>query len=265
MSLVITADDLGLSAGVTKGVLEAHRRGVVRSASLIVTFPSSAEAAALAHEQRALDVGLHLDLVGGRPVSDPRGIPSLCGEDGRFYALPELTRRLVTGRVRAAEVATELRAQAALARRWGIAPLAWDSHRHVHLLPGIARVVGRLARDEGVRWLRRARAPRSWSGPKATALRVASALAGVAFRGVGGNDWYVDLTGQRPRLDPAGVALLATYPGLGEICAHPGYVDDDLRARDALTHEREADLALLTDPLLVRALGPDAVRWRVRP
>ncbi|TMG49447.1 MAG: ChbG/HpnK family deacetylase [Chloroflexi bacterium] len=37
MTLVVTADDLGLSPGVTKGILESHRRGVVRSTSLIVT------------------------------------------------------------------------------------------------------------------------------------------------------------------------------------------------------------------------------------
>ena len=37
----MTADDLGLSAGVTRGVLEAHRHGVVRSTSLLVTFPAA--------------------------------------------------------------------------------------------------------------------------------------------------------------------------------------------------------------------------------
>src|SRR2546422_2148910 len=31
VTLVVTADDLGLSPGVTKGILESHRRGVVRS------------------------------------------------------------------------------------------------------------------------------------------------------------------------------------------------------------------------------------------
>ena len=46
MSLVVTADDLGLSPSVTKGILESHRRGIVRSTSLIVTADSSAEAAA---------------------------------------------------------------------------------------------------------------------------------------------------------------------------------------------------------------------------
>src|SRR5207237_9002199 len=96
---------------------------------------------------------------------------SLLDSDGRFLGLAELTKRLFSGRVRAGELAAEIRAQATLARSWGILPLAWDSHRHVHLMPPVARIVGRVARDEGVRWTRRARAPRAWVGRNETALR----------------------------------------------------------------------------------------------
>ena len=263
MTLVVTADDLGLSPGVTKGILESHRRGIVRSTSLIVTADSSAEAAAQARMEPDLEVGLHLDLVGGWPVSDPATVRSLIDDEGRFPGLAELTKRLLSGRVRAGEVAAEFRAQAALARSWGILPLAWDSHRHVHLMPPIARVVGRIARDEGVRWVRRARSPRTWTGPKQTALRAATFASAIAFRGIPGNRWYIDITSERPRLDAAGIALLATYGGLGEIGAHPGYIDDELRAADELVDDRPKDLEVLTDPLLQTALGSEAVRWRV--
>src|SRR5207237_2377390 len=187
MNVVVTADDLGRSPDVTKGTLESHRRGIVRSTSLIVTTDSSAEAAAQARMEPDLEVGLHIDLVGGWPVSDPAAVRSLVDGDGRFLGLAELTRRLFSGRVRAGELAAEVRAQAALARSWGILPLAWDSHRHVHLMPPVARVVGRVARDEGVRWIRRARAPRAWSGPKQTALRAATFVSAFAFGGIPGN------------------------------------------------------------------------------
>jgi hypothetical protein len=263
MTLEVTADDLGLSPGVTKGVLESHRRGIVRSASLIVTADSSAEAAAQARMEPDLEVGLHIDLVGGWPVSDPATVRSLIDDEGRFPGLGELMRRLFSGRVRAGELAAEVRAQAALARSWGILPLAWDSHRHVHLMPPVARVVGRVARDEGVRWIRRARAPRAWTGPRQTALRAASFVSAFAFRGIPGNRWYVDITAERPRLDAAGVALLAAYGGLGEIGTHPGYVDDQLREADRLVADRPKDLEVLTDPLLRMAIGSEAVRWRV--
>jgi predicted glycoside hydrolase/deacetylase ChbG (UPF0249 family) len=263
LSVVVTADDLGLSAGVTRGILEAHRHGVVRSTSLLVTFPAAQEAAALALAEPDLEIGLHLDLVGGQPASDPAAVPSLCDEDGRFYPLPRFARRLFTGRVRAAELAAELRAQTARARSWGVPALAWDSHRHVHLLPPVAVVVGHVARELGVRWVRRARSPRLVPQAKTASLHAASLVSDLALRGIRGPSWYVDLTSQRPRLDAAGVALLAAYGGLGEMSAHPGYVDDDLRDRDALLHERSDDLTLLTDPLLRTALGGSGVIWRV--
>lgn len=264
MTLVVTADDLGLSPGVTRGILEAHKRGVVRSTSLMVTFPSSPEAAALSRMEPDLEVGLHVDLVGGEPVSDPARVASLCDGEGRFWRLPEFSRRLFTGRIRASDLATEVRAQAALARSWGHLPLAWDSHRHVHLMPPVARVVGRIAHDEGVRWVRRARSPRFWTGTKEASLRVASLASALAYRGIAGPSWYVDLTSERPRPDAASVALLAAYGGLGEISAHPGYVDDLLRdSGDTLVAARPDDLSLLTDPLLRTALGTEVVRWRV--
>ena len=263
MSIVVTADDLGLSAGVTRGILEAHRRGVVRSTSLLVTFPAAQEAAALALAERDLEVGLHIDLVGGRPASDPAAVPSLCDENGRFYPLPMFARRLFTGRVRATELAAEVRAQAARAHAWGVPALAWDSHRHVHLMPPVALVVGHVARDLGVRWVRRARAPRLRLQLKPTSLHAASLVSDLAFRGIRGPAWYVDLTSAQPRLDAAGVALLAAYGGLGELSAHPGYVDEELSRRDSLVHERADDLALLTDPLLRTALGRQGVTWRV--
>jgi predicted glycoside hydrolase/deacetylase ChbG (UPF0249 family) len=261
MSLVVTADDLGLSPGVTKGILEAHRRGIVRSASLIVTFGTAEEAAALARQEPDLEVGLHIDLVGGGPASELSAVPSLIDEDGRFHPLPEFVRRLATGRIRARELAAEVRAQAALARRWGVPARAWDSHRHVHLMPPVARVVGRLAREEGVRWVRRGTAPR-WPGVKGAAIHAASLASGLAYRGIPGNAWYVDLTARRPRLDASALALLPAYGRLGEIGSHPGYPDDVLRSIDPVVNERADDLALLTDPLVRSALD-GAIRWRI--
>jgi predicted glycoside hydrolase/deacetylase ChbG (UPF0249 family) len=264
VTLVVTADDLGISPAVTKGILEAHRRGIVRSTSLLVTFPAGQESAALARAERDLDIGLHLDLVGGTPASDPAAVRSLVDPEGRFWRLREFARRLVTGRIRSGEVARELRAQMERARSWGAPTLAWDSHRNTHLMPPVARIVGPLAREFGVRWLRRARPPAITIVPKAIALHGATLVSELAFRGIPGNRWYVDVTSARPRLDAAAVALLAMHAGVGEISGHPGYVDDELRRVDDLVQDREYDLELFTDELLVEALGHDAVVWRVR-
>lgn len=49
--LIVNADDFGLCASVNRGVLEAHRRGIVTSASLLATAPGFEEAAPL-HKRR---------------------------------------------------------------------------------------------------------------------------------------------------------------------------------------------------------------------
>jgi predicted glycoside hydrolase/deacetylase ChbG (UPF0249 family) len=263
-AIIVTADDLGISPGVTRGVLESHRDGVVRSTSLLVTFPDSAEGAALARAEQGLEIGLHVDLVGGRPVSDPARVPSLVDGEGRFHRLADFTARLFTGRIRTAELALEIRGQTARAREWGIEPRAWDSHQHTHLMPPLARVVARIARDEGVRYLRRASGPRLTAPLKAQLLAAATLADRFLLRGIPGNDWFVDLSALPFRPDAAGVALYAAYRGVGEIIAHPGYPDDALRATgDGLVLQRHDDLMVLRDPLLRSALG-DTVRWRVR-
>ena len=63
--LVVTADDFGISRGVNRGIVQAHREGILTSTSLMVQRPAAVEAAALARECPALSVGLHLELDSG--------------------------------------------------------------------------------------------------------------------------------------------------------------------------------------------------------
>jgi chitin disaccharide deacetylase len=60
--LIVNADDLGASAGVNRGILEACERGIVTSASLMVDMPGAEEFAARRHEAPQLSVGLHATL-----------------------------------------------------------------------------------------------------------------------------------------------------------------------------------------------------------
>src|ERR1700682_6105944 len=61
-SLIVNADVFGQRAGVNRGIITAHERGIVTSASMMVRWPAAAEAAAYAREHPKLSVGLHLDL-----------------------------------------------------------------------------------------------------------------------------------------------------------------------------------------------------------
>ncbi|PYO36811.1 MAG: hypothetical protein DMD86_04090 [Candidatus Rokuibacteriota bacterium] len=82
-TLIVNADDFGLTGGVSRGILEAHRTGIVTSTTVIVNRPIDP---VLLEALRAsgLGVGLHLNLTLGPPVSDPKRVPSLVDAEGKF-------------------------------------------------------------------------------------------------------------------------------------------------------------------------------------
>ena len=74
--LIVNGDDFGLTSGVNLGIVEAHRLGILTSASLMVNRPASEAAAALARECPGLSLGLHLELArddGGRVDAEIEG------------------------------------------------------------------------------------------------------------------------------------------------------------------------------------------------
>src|SRR5687767_6392407 len=87
--LIINADDFGRTPGINRGVVEAHERGVVTSATMMVNYAPAAEAAALARQKPSLGVGLHVALTGGPPALPPQQIPSLVDFQGRLPPKPE--------------------------------------------------------------------------------------------------------------------------------------------------------------------------------
>jgi len=151
--LIVHADDFGLSEAVNRGVLAAHENGIVTSTSIMAGGAAFEHAAALARSCRSLDVGVHLTLTEQRPVAE--AVPSLVDSSGNFA--PHATRfamRYLSGEVALADVRAELAAQIRRAREHGITPTHLDGHQHVHVLPGIARVVAELARENGIRAVR---------------------------------------------------------------------------------------------------------------
>ena len=60
--LIVNGDDFGASRGINRGIMDAHRCGILTSASLLVNEPWSEHAATLGRAARELSVGLHVSL-----------------------------------------------------------------------------------------------------------------------------------------------------------------------------------------------------------
>src|SRR5215831_1943854 len=108
--LIVNADDYAMSPGVSRGILEAHARGVVSSTTALVNTSGAAEALAAARVGApALGLGLHVNLSFGRPVLPPTTVPSLVGGDGGFHAGARLLDAMK--RFRADDIRREVAAQ----------------------------------------------------------------------------------------------------------------------------------------------------------
>ncbi len=152
--LVVNADDLGLHPRIDQGILGAHRDGIVTSATVLATGSSAREAIAAAKSQ-GLALGVHLCLTTRLPPAAPVDEVRSLAPDGHFRSRwSEVVAAWISRRLRLEQVERELRAQIARARELGAEPDHLDGHQHLHLLPGISRIVVAIAREERlpVRW-----------------------------------------------------------------------------------------------------------------
>ena len=94
MKLILRADDLGFSDGVSLGIVKAVKDGVITSVGMM----SNMEGATFGYEcikDYDIALGLHSNICAGRPVSDPTLIPSLVNEQGEFCSSKEIRSREV--------------------------------------------------------------------------------------------------------------------------------------------------------------------------
>ena len=128
--LIIHADDIGMSRSVNAASLEAARRGIVNSGSMMAPSPWFGAAARVARENPELDWGLHLTL-----TSEWRDYrwPSLSGA-GPGHSLHDRLGfqhrdvRAVVKHASPEDVATEIQRQIDSARGHGVEPTHLDSH-----------------------------------------------------------------------------------------------------------------------------------------
>jgi hopanoid biosynthesis associated protein HpnK len=158
--LVVTADDFGLAIEVNVAVEDAHRRGILSAASLMVGAPAAKDAIARARALPSLRVGLHLALVEAKPVLPPELIPDLVDSSGWFrrdiaafgaaiFFRPALRRQM----------AAEIKAQFASFAATGLRLDHVNAHQHFHLHPTLAGLIIAIGREFGMAAMRLPREP----------------------------------------------------------------------------------------------------------
>lgn len=257
--IIFNADDFGLSAGVTRAIVQASRIGVVRSTTAMVCRGNDDIIRTLAPEM-AGGIGLHLQLTDGKPLLPISKIRTLVGEDGRF---PRGRKGIAN--TDPDEVRLEWKAQLDLLQSLGVRPTHIDSHHHVHMLENILPIYTEFARENGLP---------ARSGPRFVfdALKA----AGVDCPHVCVKGWSVGLTSSEQMVNAIRTAIRSNPDKVIEFVCHPGLADKESAgtstqvsvwkrflhwkkpvepaAAPTWVSARELELQALCAPELVRAL-----------
>ena len=262
--LIVNADDFGLTPGVNRAIAELHAARALTSATLMANGAAFEDAVATAHANPSLGVGCHIVLTDGTPLSPPETVPTLLGPDRKTFrpSLASFFLAVLTGRVAEAEIAREAAAQIARLKQNGITPTHIDTHKHTHILPGVARPLLAVAEQLGVRAVRNPFEP-AWSialgkSPLLRRLQLGIighfrprflALPQIRSSRILTTDGTLGISATGNLNAETLAKTLATMPeGTWELVCHPGYNDRDLdaittRLRDTRETERIALLS----------------------
>lgn len=291
-SLIVNADDFGLTIGVNDGIIQAFREGILTSTTLMANADAFDDAVAKAKELPGLDVGCHLVLTGGRAIAPADKIPSLVTKNGNLpKSLLDVVTRVSAGFIRRIDIETEFRAQIDRIRDAGIVPSHVDTHKHTHVHPKIMEAFFDAAAACGITRVRKpfeklldnAR-QRSANGnsaekpphttpdiPKGDKLqRLLAQLSGVSApifrRGLRAHelkspDYFLGIAVTGHMNAVVLQKMIENLPdGSSELMCHPGTNDAALEATGTrLTKSREVELQALIDPEVRAAIRAHAV------
>ncbi len=154
VKMIINGDDFGISSGVNHAIVEAYNKGVLNSTSIMINMDRVEEALRLYEEKTdgKLDVGLHFNLTVGKAICDHRDVSLLTDDKGNFNCgfVKLLFYSIVSKRELAIQVEKEARAQIEKAFNMGVNLKHIDSHRHIHTIPLINKIIKGLAANYNI-------------------------------------------------------------------------------------------------------------------
>ena len=226
MKLIVNADDFGYSKGVNLGIMEAHKNGIVTSATMMCNMPGLAHAVELAKDMPSLGVGIHLVLTCGSPVSPD--VPSLVDEAGQFRKRPEQLEH-----AEPADIEREFVAQIERFLSTGLRPTHLDSHHHVHSHEKVFPIVRRLAERYQLPLRRISMNPSHEAVYQS--IKTTKAFDGSFY----GEHVTVDTLAH----------ILQQYESCEtvELMCHPAFIDQSVLTGSSYTIPRSTELAVLTD------------------
>lgn len=143
MNVIINADDFGFSKGVTLGILESIKSGVVCSTSMMTNTIGFEHGIEIMKQNPGLDVGIHFVLTTKKPLSE--NSTSLVNENGVFEHNYDRLNALNIEDIR-----KEFRCQFNRFLATGFTPTHIDFHHEIHTVDAVFAVACEFAKEYNI-------------------------------------------------------------------------------------------------------------------
>jgi predicted glycoside hydrolase/deacetylase ChbG (UPF0249 family) len=239
-TVILCADDFGISAGVNRAIVDLAAQGRLSAVSCMSCGEAwAAGAQALKATHASIDVGLHLTLTALMPLTKEWG--------ARFPTKKTIILKSWLRTLDKELVEKEIRAQfSAFIGAWGAPPDFIDGHQHVHVLPVIRDILLKVRAEYAPHaWMRNVADP---TAVKENFKHRVLAVLGWRWRkmleerGIPHNKMF---RGAYDFTKPADyAALMGRWCATGEpllIYCHPGFPDATLAKIDTVLEPRRKE------------------------
>lgn len=251
--LVVNADDLGISENIDTGIIDAHKNGIVTSASIFLNYDYLPQTLEALSEVKHLDVGPHINLTWGKSLTESSSLT----RNGEFLGgIKQLFLSSWTGKLNYSEVLKEIEAQLARFSDSGLTSTQLNTHQHIILVPQVAAAIAELAPRFGYHWIR---SPFEVLGfKKISGLVLNSYAAGLYFwkKLVRTHNIAGVLYAGHIDEDFLEKMIISLKPGICELVCHPA--KPDTGKNDNLRKNRLGETRVIEH----RALTSDQIRNR---
>lgn len=223
--ILVRADDLGFSEGINYGIEKSVKQGIIKSVGVMTNMPATSHGINLL---KGCDVclGLHTNICAGKPLTDPKLIPSICDENGNLKS-SKIYRSAQEDFVVLDEVILEIEAQyQRFVELVGEKPHYFEGHAVMssNFFKGIEIVAARHNCDY---------LPVSFTGP-------------TKFRNTA---LYISMDSMKPNYEPFESLKRSALKDYGEngICmfiCHPGYLDAAIMRTSSLLEPRTLEVEM---------------------
>lgn len=159
MEMIINADDFGMNQNVNKAIEYCFEKKLIQRTSLMVNMSDTDYAVNTSKDKGFYDkVGLHINLVQGKPITERIRETDLCDKDGFFNgSLMCGSNRFCVNKYTKKAIEEEIEAQIKKYLAYGFTLKNVDSHMHSHTNFSILKIVIALMEKYGLVNLRLSR------------------------------------------------------------------------------------------------------------